>query len=350
MKNYPVKMIISFVMIMLVSCDEPETVVTNIVHYDGSVTRRIEMRNIENKFEKSDIQVPIDTTWTVRDSCESDESTDSVWIRRAEKNFKNVDEINLAYSTDSGANKAISRRATFKKTFKWFNTEFRFAEIIDKKMDFGYPVSDFLDEEELLFFYSPEVVNHEKRWGPDSLKFKALSDSVDNKVEIWETKNLVSGWFGEFSRLTQGDDDIKSSLESFKLREDELVDLIRINENQIDSLWDNGIILKDFLGEAVYEKYRTEADSAFKRVIEKYYVDFKEYSVRIIMPGTVTETNGFIDSSEVLLWPVKSDYFLTETYEMWAESKIPNRWAWFVSGLFLLFVLTGLIIRLMKKG
>ncbi len=36
----------------MVSCDEPETVVTNIVHPDGSVTRKIEMRNSKNKFEK----------------------------------------------------------------------------------------------------------------------------------------------------------------------------------------------------------------------------------------------------------------------------------------------------------
>ena len=50
-----------------------------------------------------------------------------------------------------------------------------------------------------------------------------------------------------------------------------------------------------------------------------------------------------------LLWPVKSDYFLTEPYEMWAESKITNPWAWIVSGLFLAFVLTGVMVRVRKK-
>jgi hypothetical protein len=79
-------------------------------------------------------------------------------------------------------------------------------------------------------------------------------------------------------------------------------------------------------------------------------VNFKDYTVRIVMPGKVIGTNGFIDSSQVLLCPVKSDFFLTEPYEMWALSKIPNRWAWIVSGLFLVFVLTGVIIRVIKKG
>jgi hypothetical protein len=51
-----------------------------------------------------------------------------------------------------------------------------------------------------------------------------------------------------------------------------------------------------------------------------------------------------------LLWPVKSDFFMTEPYEMWAESKTPNTWAWIVSGIFLVFVLTGVIVRIIKKG
>ena len=82
----------------------------------------------------------------------------------------------------------------------------------------------------------------------------------------------------------------------------------------------------------------------------KFLIDFKKYSVRVVMPGNLTGTNGFIDSSKVLLWPVISDYFMTEPYEMWAESKMPNIWAWIVSGIFLLFVFTGVVIRIIKKG
>ncbi|MDO9581372.1 MAG: hypothetical protein Q7J06_12560, partial [Bacteroidales bacterium] len=253
MKNKPFKLIISFVLMMIVSCDEPETVVTNIVHSDGSVTREIEMKSIndkiEDRFDISDLQVPYDSTWAIKDSCEMSDEEDTIWVRRAVKLFKNVDELNLAYKTDSGANKAISRHAAFKKSFKWFNTKFRFAEIIERKMSFGYPVSDFLNEEELMFFYSPEIVNHEKRWGPDSLKFRALSDTVDNKLETWEYKNLVAGWIDEFSKLAELKEGTQLVQESLKSREDELVKFLEVNEDIIDSLWSNGIILKEFLGD-----------------------------------------------------------------------------------------------------
>jgi hypothetical protein len=354
MKSKTFKLIAALFIMMVLSCNEPETIVTNFVHTDGSVTRVIVMKSItdktEDRFQLSDLQVPFDSTWTVKDSTELSDKGDTTWIRRAEKLFKNVEEINSAYKLDIGANKEASRRAGFKKTFKWFNTEFRFSEVIDKKLTFGYPVKKFLNDEELSYFYSPENLKNGKENGPDSLKFRALSDSVSHKTDRWTSKNLVSEWISAFTQLTEGKEGKEITREYLKAREDDLVKLVELNSEKFDSLWKNGILLKEFIGEANALKYKTEADSAISLVTKNILVDFKEYSVRIVMPGKLTGTNGFIDSSKVLLWPVKYDYFLSQPYEMWAESKVPNRWAWIVSGLFLVFVLTGVIIRIIRKG
>ncbi len=89
----------------------------------------------EDRFKTSDLQVPFDSTWTVRDSCElNNKDVDTVWVRRAVKTFRNVAEINLTYKNDSGANKAFTRRAFFNKSFRWFNTQYRFGERIDQKL------------------------------------------------------------------------------------------------------------------------------------------------------------------------------------------------------------------------
>jgi len=349
MKSKSTRIVIAFVLIMIVSCDEPETIVTNYVHSDGSITRKIEMRNSKNNFKKSDIQVPFDNTWTVKDSLEISRKGDTTWIKKAEKLYKNVAEINLDYKSDSGANKGIPRQAGFKKSFKWFNTEFRFSERIDRKFSFGYPIKDFLNGEELLYFYSPENLKHGKESGPDSLKYKALSKSVKEKTDNWTYKNIVSEWIGVFSKLTAGKAGNDMKTESLKARENEIIKIATDNQEKFDSLWSNGYLLKKFIGESNALKYKTEADSAFKIVTDNLMIDFKSYSVRIVMPGKLLGTNGFIDSSQVLLWPVESDYFLSEPYEMWAESKVTNTWAWIVSGLFLAFVITGVIVRLIKK-
>lgn len=353
MKRKPINLIVAFIITVVISCNEPETVVTNYVHTDGSVTRKIEMKSSEGdvnkRFKISDIQVPLDSTWTVKDSCEVTEKGDTIWVRREEKLFKSVDEINLAYKSDSGANKEAIRNAGFKKRFKWFNTEFRFSERIDKRFSFGYIVNKFLNNEELLYFYSPESLKQEKKNGPDSLKFRILSDSVDHKTEIWAYKNLASEWIGEFSKLATGKTGDDLSYKSLKIREDEFVKIVKTYENNFDSLWSNGFLLKKLIGDANALEYKTQADSALKIVIKNFMMNFEDYSVRIAMPGKLIGTNGFIDRSKVLFWPVKSDYFLTEPYEMWAESKISNTWAWIASGFFLVFVLTGVIMRLLKK-
>lgn len=353
MKNRKLKLIIAAFIIIAASCNDPITVVTDIVHPDGSITRKIEIRNSENKLDVSNVQIPYDNTWIVNDSMEINEQGDTTWVRRAEKLFKSTDEINRDYKADSSYNKGISRRATFSKKFKWFHTDYRFAEIIDRKLSFGYPVSDFLNREELDWFYSPEDVKGKKVNSPDSVKFKALNDSVDKKKDKWIIKNLVSEWIGEFARLNRSKPGSGIDLESLKVREDELVKVVtKIDESEVnfDSLWNQGIIVRDFIGEANAVKYKEEADSALNLAMESVFVDFRNYTVRMVLPGKLTGTNGYIDSTKRLLWGVWSDYFLTEPHEMWAESKVPNLWAWIVSGLFVLFVFTAIIITRKGKG
>jgi hypothetical protein len=350
MKRKSFKLTVIMILLIVVSCDDPVTVVTNFVHPDGSVTRKIEMKNSKNNFEVNNLKVPFDSTWTITDSLEINEKGDTTWVKRAEKLFRNIDEINLAYKADTGANKDVSRHASFEKKFRWFNTEYRFSEQVDSKMAKGYPLKDFLNNEELQFFYSPAELQDSKLKGPDSLKFKTFKENVDKKVEKWSSMNIVSEWIREFSNLIESKEGSKPVIDSLKLSEPEIADFLIKYQDKFDSLWQNGIILKNYIGEENQKRFKTEADSAASIASNFIFVDFKEYSVRIVMPGSLTGTNGFIDSSKVLLWPVKSDYFFTENYEMWAESKTRNTWAWIVSGLFLVFVLSGVIIRIKKKA
>jgi hypothetical protein len=349
MKRKSIKTVVSILLFTVTSCGEPETIVTNIVHPDGSVTRNLEMRSEGSEIEISDIQVPFDSTWIVRDSIEIDEDGDTTWIKRAEKFFANVDEINRDYMADSSANRVTKRRTEFTKKFKWFNTEYRFAEIIENTMSNGYPVSDFLNEEELDWFYSPENVTIDKLSGPDSSKYIALSDTVDVKTDRWIYKSLVSEWIAKFKELASGKPELDETVEKLKEKEEMVARMIIENNEKFDSLWSNGIILTELIGEENAQRFQEEADSAADIAGDCVLIDFVPYTLSIIMPGETIGTNGFIDSTKVLLWPTNSSFFLTEPYVMYAESKTPNKWAWVFSGIFLLFVLAGIIFRVIKK-
>jgi hypothetical protein len=330
---------------VVVSCDEPDTVVTNIVHTDGSVTRKIEMRNSKNNFEKADLQVPFDNKWRVTDSLEVRGKGDTTWVKRAEKLFKNVEEINIEYKNDSTVNGKIPRYASFNKKFRWFNTEYRFSEIVGKRILSSYPVRNYLNEEELAYFYSPDYIKFNKENGADSIKYRILADSVEKKTDNWIIRNITSMWIDEFSILAGAKTGTEISKESLKSREDEFVSVIEENQEKFDSLWAKGIILKKILGEANALKFKTEADSAISVVLENIFIDFRNYSLRIVMPGKLIATDGYIDSTRNLLWAVKSDFFITDQYEMWAESRTTNIWAWIVSGIFLVFVFAGILIK-----
>ncbi len=346
--NY--KNLLAFLLIIMASCNEPETIVTDIVNRDGSVIRKIEIRNKEKKFKFSDAQVPIDSTWNLKDTLEINSKGDTVWINRGEKHFVSTEELSRSYLSDSSSNKGISRHITFSKKFRWFNTKIRFSEIIDRKITHGYPVSDFLNSDELQWFYLPDNLKNERRNSSDSLKFKALNDSVEKKGEKWIYRNLVSEWIYEFAGFIKEKAGASLTEEAMRKNENLFVRALGSDLEKADSLWENGTLLKQLIGEENAWKFRAEADSAVKITAGKIWFDFNEYTVRTVMPGRLTATNGLIDSAGAASWLVKSDFFLAQDYEMWAESKIQNGWAWITTGIFILFVFSGIILLKMRKG
>jgi len=337
------------ILISVLSCNEPRTVVTDIVHLDGSITRKIEMKSSENNFKMSDLQIPFDDTWKIRDSLEIADNGDTAFVKRAEKHFENVSLLNETYLRDSSGNKAVKRYAAYYRRFRWFNTEYRFEEKVGKTIQFGYPVSNFLNEEELEFFYSPASLNDKRKSGPDSLKYKVLEDTINKKTDSWIYKNAVSEWIGQFSKLTGEKAGEDMTNEKLKGREDYFVKIVKEYEEDFDSLWSAGIILREFIGEKNAASFKTEADSAMNIMMNTLFVDFAEYTQCISMPGKLIGTNGFRDSSNLLLWPVKVDYFTSEPYIMWAESKTTNTWVWILTGVFLLFVMAGMILKMIRK-
>jgi hypothetical protein len=349
MKLKPLKPLLMILALLIFSCDEPETTLTDIVHKDGSVTRKIEMKGSLAVFKEPHMKVPYDSSWTIKDSLIIESKKDTILIRKAEKFFRNVDKINLTYRDDKGVNSANKRLATFSKKFRWFNTNYRFSELLEKRMSAGYPLSDFLNSEELSYYYSPDNVKSEKQNGVDSLMFKRMEDTLSKKTDKWLAKSFVSQWISDFSALAGSRAPMELSEASLKKNEDLFFNIFEKYNKKFDSVWATGTVLKEMIGEVNAARFKSEADTAFIRIMKTLEVKFSEYSVCIKMPGEVIGTNGYIDSAEILLWPVKQDFFQTENYEMWAESKMTNRWAWMITGIFVLFVVTGLVIRVIRK-
>lgn len=324
-------------MIMLLSCDEPETILTNTVHPDGSVSRRVVMKtDKEEDIDPADYRVPVDSTWSISKVMEVT-GKDTFWITTAKKTFTSVEEINREYLADGGANKLLDRQAGFSKSFRWFNTIYRFSETVSRILTVGLKVEDYMNREELDYFYMPPSMTDSLLKSADSLMYRQLEKRVDSAGEIYLLSTLVEEWVAGYLKLVPD----SAFIEERKNR---------ILEN-IGFFDDEDSVLMEALGEEYYLENRTAIDTAFAVVDSLFGISLaaRFYTCEMIMPGSLISTNGFVDMDEKVSWPVKSDYFVAQDYVMWAESKEVNYWAWWLSGLFVLFVLTGLMVRWYRK-
>ena len=308
-------------MIMLFSCDY-ETHVINTVHEDGSISRKVTMKNSEEKFEPGKYRVPVDSTWQTQIDIEVNEKGDTSWILTAEKHFGNVDEINEEYINDKGSNQDLERKAYFSWSFKWFTTVFRYSETIDKFMTVTCPTSDFLSDEELKFFYLPGNVKAELKNGSDSLKYKVLSDTIDTKSEVWMWTSFVRQWieifydlFGDHPDLSIDKEEMLSkesgfiqqlidNEESEKEEDEETLRLLEEDEEALqffekeknkEDADDIELIITSVLGKKFYSTFKTEIDSAgsiLETMIEPLFSS-ENYDMEIRMPGKIIVSNGY---------------------------------------------------------
>jgi hypothetical protein len=328
------KIILSLTLLMMViSCEGPETTVINFVRRDGSVLRKAELKNTKNELNLSDFRVPVDSTWKLHDSISISDRGDTTWFLLAEKLFESTDDINKSYLADTATNSVVPRSASHQLSFKWFTTCWRFSEKCGKSLTHGFPAERFLTPEENEFRKLPSVIREEMLAGADSLKYKTLSDSLDAHTEIWLIRSFVSEWIGDVSTLCAAAG-----------KDTTVAETLRSHATEFDSsaLADEGFdkTCAEILGDSVFQKAKPELDSAMK-ISEKKFdlsLSFKSYTMKTVLPLKVRSSNGYIMPGGEIAWPVNGDLFLTDDYVMWAETREVNYWAIFLTALVLFII------------
>lgn len=329
------KISMSLVLLMaFISCDGPDTTVTNIVGRNGSVVRKAELRYTQNKLNIADFTVPVDSSWNLRDTVVITAEGDTTWILFADKHFESADAINEAYLADTGKNSSVARSAIFKRKFKWFTTTWYFAEKCDKSLLHGYPITDYLTTEEITFWNLPKKISNELVMGPDSLKYRTLTDSVQLHTEQWMMRSLISEFIEDAGALCEssGKDSLTAAI-------------LRSHENELYKLvgedGDFDVLCSEVLGDSIYERFKPELDSAvtiFNRKFDNSWL-FESFTMQIAMPADFKSTNGYVMSDGTVAWPVTGNHFLTEDYLMYAKSHDINYWAVIIT-----LLLLGLIV------
>ncbi|MFC2081516.1 hypothetical protein ACFLR8_04835 [Bacteroidota bacterium] len=356
-------------MIMLFSCDYRKTHVTNTVHTDGSITRKVTVKTNTRKYlEPKSYDVPIDNTWEIEITLDVNDENDTSWFLTAEKHFDSVEEINEDYKNDKGSNRAMQRSACFSKSFKWFTTVFRFNETVERTLNVSCPISDFLSEEELRFFYLPQNVQEDLKNGSDSIKIMEMVESFEVKSEKWFWTCEMRQWIEIFYDLFENDPRLKISREEMSLKESQFAKQLMEGDGDGDSDSvsdsddegdDMDSLFITVLGEEFFTSFESEINHSITLLdeMDRSFWSSNTYDMEIQMPGKIIASNGYAisdpdsENGGGILWTIDPVYFLTDTYNMWVESRINNYFIWIITGVFILFVTSGFILYRRKyKG
>ncbi|MDZ7740064.1 MAG: hypothetical protein U5K32_13580 [Bacteroidales bacterium] len=344
MKRKTSIIILMFIMMLFSSCGGPDALLINIVREDGSVERRVLLTYHADEFDLNDCQVPVDSTWDITRSLDISENGDTTYSLTAVKEFDSVDMINKYYDEYEGSNPLMNRKAGFRKKFRWFNTVYRYTETVERALR-GIEPGDYFSEQELEYFYMPEKLTDALLEGPDSTIIEeTMIDPLDKKKEEWMGRSLVRAFVLKLADTVSAKPDLKLDTSQLFEKEDEL------SYSIFEDLEEKELV-NSLVGEGFYENNRILVDTLLSEVENEFLVAFETdpYLVQVFMPGELTSTNGYIDEDGNVLWEVKGEVFLSSDFNMWAESKTLNLWAWIITGAFVLFVIIGLIVKAFKK-
>jgi len=337
--------LVSLIMLIMSSCEGPDALVINIVREDGSFTRKVILTYTKDEFDLDNCQVPVDSTWNIIKEYDISEKGDTTYTLTAVRDFDSVEELNRMYDNYEGSNKGMKRRADFQKKFMWFNNLYRYTEHVDKAMN-GYPPEDFYTEEELVFFYMPEKLIEARLEKEDSTQVKRnIIEPMEDKFDTWLGRSLVKVLIDKISDTVRSNPAIGIDTTLLYEKEEEIASSLLIISS------DEKEVLDSLMGSGFYESNSVLIDSIMSDVEEEFDVAFNAdaYLIQTIMPGRLMATNGFVDEQGNVLWEVDGDVILSSDYDMWAESKVRNTWAWIITFVFLAFVISGLIIRVFRK-
>ncbi|MBN1388248.1 MAG: hypothetical protein JW965_07360 [Bacteroidales bacterium] len=336
---------VSLFMMILSSCEGPDALVINLVQKDGSVTRKIILTYNKDEFDLNNCQVPVDSTWDISRTYDVSADGDTTYTLTAIREFESVKDINVLYNEYEGSNPGLKRTAEFQRKFRWFNTVYHYIEHVDRALE-GIPPKDFFTGEEINYFYMPEKLVNAAIEGPDSTYLKeSVMKPLEEKTEQWLGRSLVRAFVNKIIDTVSVNPQIKIDTGQIYLKEERIAASILFNEMEEQQVIDS------LLGSGVYSANSALNDTLLSEIEDEFSVALNtdSYLIQTIMPGELTATNGYIDEDGNVLWEVKGDVILSSDYDMWAESKIVNLWAWIVTGAFLLFVIAGLIVRALRR-
>jgi hypothetical protein len=347
--------LILIAIVTITSCDNTTVNMYTHINPDGSCYREFS-HSVDSAFlagdtSKNPFPMKIDSTWR-REKVESyyhvsenDGKKDSslkhsVTLR---KNYANVKDLE-SFRFNNTEWDSLHLKFDFRKKFRWFYTYFEFRETYPKVNPFNIiPVDSFISKEERETLYGE---NRNLFAGKNGLEIKSLLNTLEERADAWlnrsyyeEIYRIILKHYSDFPELP-----IDST--TFASAKDTIYELYKDSLNT-DKFELNKALNKYFKTKAFT---KIDIDEKSEEWIKKEFPDFMRYfgmdlNYILSMPGKIIETNTSIITGDTLTWKVDAYRFFFNDYTLYAKSRKPNTWAFWVTGAIIILVIASFWVK-----
>lgn len=233
------------------------------------------------------------------------------------------------------------------KEFRWFYTDYVFTEKFSSVADyFKVPVTDFMSEEEALYWFSgtPDLYAGKPTW-----RYYEFLEDLKEKADRWVFANmyykLLSGIADRYDMVVEPP---VSKDEFIAQLGDVVKQLASYDTYNLEYSTARSIVSSHFGSDAyspfIYDEWKKEG--LFEELDNYFgYLFLFYYDESIVMPGRVIDDGGGIYKDGVVTFKVDAGRFLLKDYEIKVVSRVVNVWAFIVTAVLASALCVAVIYR-----
>ena len=355
---------------------------TTRIFPDGSCERIMSVRGDSSDLMHGIIPVPHDTSWKIKIVPVSGDQ--KKFELTATAHFPNVETLNKYFYKSVDSMPTVSIKSELKKKFRWFYTYLDYKETYMAFTPYRkVPISKFLSDNEvkILFagdekiIYQPneDIVRLRKDTlekilltHADSLKLEKKKEDIEKRYNEWLGISIFEYMYDILAERADklGSKNVNKTIlmaskdsvlaEFDRLRKSSLLEENQTNKNEIitpDIILD---VAKKYFPVDELRKSAPLDSIAYEEIDHRYdkmqAITANTYGNKLLMPGIITSTNARSMNGNILSWEIEPGEFFFYDYIMNAESRMMNKWAFWVSGIVVLLLFGGLLGGIIGKS
>jgi hypothetical protein len=256
-----------------------------------------------------------------------------------------IGEMNREFSMEDPSAVTIDMHAILEKRFHWFfsSLEYRETYAVNNPI-VEVPMSEYLSEDEAEILVRSRINGNGDEGETDSV----LLDDLEERFNRWYIRNVFEAFYRPFS---DGVDELGHDMLTpeylASMKETLFQDILESSSDEGTEFWVGHF--ERVLGTPVVHQVVANNPQPFRTLDEQLALDeelfLSDFSNSVSLPGLIVKTNATALEGNRATWEDIGPHLLYSQYEMMVKSRMLNWWVTIISGIILVLLAGGLVVR-----